>query len=282
MKIQHSVAVIIAIGLTSGCATRGGYGMDDRIGIAESADAAELSEQPANERDTYLSLIRRMQGDGLHYASLAHIDAYVARFGSSDRLELLRNDALRATAQYAQADAGYRRLIQNRNAPAAAWHGLGLLAGRREDYLAAAQLFSEAVKRAPTDVGFLNDYGYASLRAGHRDVARIAITQAAELDPANQKAVSNLALFLLTGGDRQAAEAVMDKAGLATPTRTAVRELARRMATPAQAPTPATDASVAVESVAQSTRSTPPTPTRRMPRNEDFVIKSMLDRFNGG
>lgn len=82
---------------------------DADIEMARQRQSQEKSEitSPA----TYLSLIRRMQEQGLYYASLAHIDAYQQRYGRAPEIMLLRADALRETDQLAAADAEYRAVV---------------------------------------------------------------------------------------------------------------------------------------------------------------------------
>ncbi len=69
--------VLVAI-LASGCSLF----KDSNYGIGAQAERAALMQAAANKTDPpdtpgmYLSLIDRMQQQGLFYASLAHIDAY--------------------------------------------------------------------------------------------------------------------------------------------------------------------------------------------------------------
>ena len=140
----------------------------------------------------------------------------------------LRADALRETEQPAAADAAYRKLL-NTSEAAAAWHGLGLLAGRRGDYAVAVNAFHEAARREPTNAVMLGDLGYAQLRAGEIAAARVSIAQAAELAPDNRKILGNLALFLLVSGEKSKAEAVMEQAKLPIESRSTAYRLAEEM-----------------------------------------------------
>lgn len=72
-----------AAGMLAGCGALSGSEMSRRtdadIEVARQRQADEKAE--LTSPGTYLSLIRRMQEQGMYYASLAHIDAYVQRFG---------------------------------------------------------------------------------------------------------------------------------------------------------------------------------------------------------
>ncbi|MGD7104604.1 pilus assembly protein TadD, partial [Ralstonia pseudosolanacearum] len=67
--------------LLAGCGSLSGSEMSRRtdadIEVARQRQADEKAE--LTSPGTYLSLIRRMQEQGMYYASLAHIDAYVQR-----------------------------------------------------------------------------------------------------------------------------------------------------------------------------------------------------------
>src|ERR1700759_335729 len=118
-----SLAVLLAL---SGCATKeAGYG------IGAQGEGAVVAQQANHDAapDTpgmYLGLIDQMQSQGLYYASLAHIDAFEKRYGSTPEIMLMRADALRMTSQPDAATAAYTQLLTTPLA-ARGHRGLGLL-----------------------------------------------------------------------------------------------------------------------------------------------------------
>ncbi|PLZ03364.1 pilus assembly protein [Burkholderia sp. WAC0059] len=237
------LAGLLALGACASKETGYGVGSQaEREALIEEANRAPQPDTPG----LYLELIERMQADGLYYASLAHLDAYEKQYGPTPKTILLRADALRATAQPAAASADYARLLQT---PLAAngYHGLGLIAGANGDFGTAAARLAEAARRAPTDTAVLSDLGYALLREGDVDGARVPLMKAMELDHDNPKIVSNVTLFLLADGDRDKAQALMDAqqmsptvraAILADASKVVVAEASRPAAAPAPVPGP--------------------------------------------
>jgi Flp pilus assembly protein TadD len=195
---------------------------------AEAAQAA-AREPSLDNRPTYLSLVRQMQGNALWFASLAHIDALEQRWGASAETHLLRADALRHTGQPAPSAALYEKLTETPER-AAAYQGLGLLAGASGDYARAADMFERARQVLPADGLLLSDLGYALLRAQRFDAARLPVLQAAQLMPTHPKVRSNLALYLLTQGQVDQARQVMDEARFSGATRQAIEQLAHELA----------------------------------------------------
>ena len=202
---------------------------DAEIEMAKRRLASERAEidNPA----MYRALIEKMQTEGLYFASLAHIDAYEQRFGTTDELALRRADAQRATGQDALADAGYRKLLASPVA-AQAWHGLGLLAGGNGRFPEAITALREAAQRDPTNALMSSDLGYALMRSGAVEAARVPVLRAGELAPQNRNVLSNIALYLLASGDAPRAEAMMQQLAFPETTQQAVRRdaLAIRLA----------------------------------------------------
>src|SRR5690606_12363286 len=118
----------------------------------------------------YAGLIREMQDKGLYFASLAHLDAYVQRFGQRPEIALMRADAYRHTQQFETSSMIYRSLV-NSPVAASAWQGLGLIAAANNQYAQASSYFAEAVKRNPTNASMVADYGFALLKQGRVDEA---------------------------------------------------------------------------------------------------------------
>ncbi len=237
---------VIAMALLSACAAcaappQQGYGV--QAAEQQATRFEQQQEQAASNVDQaglYAGLIREMQGKGLYFASLAHLDAYVQRFGRNDEVELMRADAYRHTQQLETSAKIYRSLLDSPVA-AFAWQGLGLIAAAGNHYAQASTHFAEAVRRNPTDAAMVADYGFSLLKQGRVDEARVPVVQAAELAPGSVKIVGNLAIYLYLKSDAMAAEAVMDKAAFSAESRRAIRQLAQQIvrAQASVAPSPA-------------------------------------------
>ncbi|MCA8093577.1 pilus assembly protein [Burkholderia anthina] len=195
--------------LLGACATKeSGYGVNTQTERAALIQAADQKQSVPDTPAMYLSLIQRMQGQGLYYASLAHIDAYDKAYGVSPDTTLLRADALRMTDQPAASAAAYTQLLKTPLA-ARGYRGLGLIAGAAGDFGHAVQALTQASELAPTDASLLSDLAYAKLRNGDVVGARVPLLKAAELDQHNPKIISNLALYLLAAGRPQDAQMLM-------------------------------------------------------------------------
>lgn len=232
-----TVSLLAAMGLMGGCSSMPG----NADALARQADAqielARLQEKTAraeyNDQNVYLGLIGKMQQEGMYYASLAHIDAFQQRFGSSTALQVLRADALRETGQDDAALQAYRDLL-NTDRAARARHGIGLVLGRQGDFMRAAVELRQAAALDPVNAQIANDLGYALMRGGALQEARVPVMQALELDANNPRAVSNAVVWMLATGKRSEATAMMQRAAMQEPTRTAIRKEADRVAKAAQ------------------------------------------------
>jgi Flp pilus assembly protein TadD len=226
---------VLACVVMIGCAGRAssGYGVsgtDNAAALARQESADPTLQPRADSREFYLSLIGKMQSEGLYFASLAHIDEFEKKFGATPEVENMRANALRQTGQAEASEQAYRGLLSTPLA-ASGYHGLGLLAARRGDFDAAAVAFNNAATRMPTDALYLSDLGFAQLCRQDLPAARVPIAQAAELAPTNPKVLGNLALYLILARDRPQANAVMERAALPPATRTAVQQLAQQIET---------------------------------------------------
>ncbi|WP_295856618.1 tetratricopeptide repeat protein [uncultured Xylophilus sp.] len=224
-----ALVLLAVLAALAGCtaAPKSGYGLApaDRAPPA----AAEPPAVPADGRGPYLALVARMQEQGLWYASLAHLDALEQRHGAGDDSTALRADALRQTGRAADSAALYRRLTQSSTDAAAGWRGLGLLAAADGDFNQAAEHLDKARQRLPTDALLLSDLGYALLRAGRLDDARMPLMQARELRPDHPKVAANLALYLLVRQQAAPAETLMAEQRMTGPVRAGIRAEARRL-----------------------------------------------------
>ncbi|EFP68096.1 Flp pilus assembly protein TadD, contains TPR repeats [Ralstonia pickettii] len=195
----------------------------------QSQEKAEITS-PA----TYLSLIHRMQEQGLYYASLAHIDAYQQRYGRAPEIMLLRADALRETDQLAAADAEYRAVVAATSAMgagtqggllnAAAWRGLGIVAGRQGNFAEAARRLQVAAQANPTDASTASDLGYALMRSGEVEQARVPLMQAQQMAAASPKIAGNLVIWLTVNDRKDDAASLASHAQLTASARKAIDE----------------------------------------------------------
>jgi len=232
--MMKPIAALCMAALMAGCANPAQQSAD---ALAQQAEAqielAKLRDKEAraeyNDQAVYLGLIGRMQQEGLYYASLAHIDAYQQRFGTAPPLQLMRAAALRETGQDDAALQAYRDLLPTDRA-AAAHHGIGLVLGRQGDFVRAAVELRQAATLDPVNAQVANDLGYALMRGGALQDARIPVMQALQLDGSSPRIVSNAAVWLWASGKRAEATAMMQRAAMPEPTRAAVRKEGDRVA----------------------------------------------------
>lgn len=269
--------------LTSGCAST-------TPKYVRAPSLAPPEPDPQDSRNAYLELIERMQQQGAWYASLAHVEAFRQRYGDRPALRLLQADALRETGQTDAAVALYRELSSGPQAAAAA-HGLGLIAARRDDDAGSEQALARATQLQPLNTDYLGDLGYARLRAGQFDQAREPLAKALELSPGNAKATANLALWAVLRGDQATAERLSEQANLNDETRRSIQQQAQQIRTRLQqrqaaaavnAPTPARTGSVERSARASGSTRLAAEPHReaRDERDPQRLPPSMLERFS--
>lgn len=225
-----TAAVVGAMALTACGAMKDHYAASADALQRASAEAAAETRAGASidTQPTYLKLVEQMQKEGLWFASLAHIDALEQRWGVSPESTRARADALRQTGQLALSEQAYKRLVGT-PLEGAGYRGLGLLAGARGSYAEAVQLLKQAQRQTPTDALLLSDLGYASLRAGQIDEARLPLMQALQLRPDNTQAQSNLALYLEVTDQREEASRLMEVNRMSATAREAVRSAAQQL-----------------------------------------------------
>lgn len=215
----------------AGCAaTKDRYAATEEAQQRQAFETASENKAGANidTQATYLQLVSQMQQQGLWFASLAHIDALEQRWGVTPDSTRVRADALRQTGQAAPAEAAYKRLMGT-PLESAGYRGLGLIAGERGNFAESTQLLRQAQRRTPTDGLLLSDLGYASLRAGQYEEARLPLMQALQLRPDSTQAQANLALYLELTNQREQALALMDANRMPEASRQAVRTVAAQM-----------------------------------------------------
>ncbi|MCO5399657.1 hypothetical protein [Ralstonia soli] len=231
-----AACAVAALSVLTGCGSMAGSDMSRRaeadIEMARQRQTEEKAEiaSPA----TYVSLIRKMQEQGLYYASLAHIDAYEQRYGRAPEVLLMRADALRETDQPAAAEAGYRAVIaatstmgagtQGALLNAGAWRGLGINAGRQGNFAEASRCLHVAAQGNPTDANTASDLGYALMRAGEVEQARVPLMQAQQMAAASPKIAGNLAIWLAVNDRKADADSLAAQAQLSASARKAVDE----------------------------------------------------------
>lgn len=227
---SRATVCALATGLLwlTGCASSG----NAQNNMAQRAEAqqevARLDSVPVqtDSRATYVQLVMQMQQKGLYFASLAHIEALQQRWGVDAESNLLLADALRQTGQADKANKLYSQLLTT-PVKARAAHGLGLLAGRANDFDAAVKYLQDAAQLAPTDANILNDLGFSLLQQGKWAAARVPLLKAAELASDNPRVWSNIALFLTLDGQQEQANDVMEGRKLSSTSRAQIAELAR-------------------------------------------------------
>lgn len=266
---MKSLSLLLALLLSaSGCAT-------NRAAYTPPPIEPALASVAQDDRGMYLALLQQMQTQGAYFASLAHIDAFRKRFGDPPELRALQAHALRETGEPEAAASLYRTLTKGPQA-APAWHGLGLVAAGRGDMIAAEKSFESAVQLEPLNSRYLGDLGFVRLKAGLYAQARAPLAKAAELNPDNPRAVSNLALWALLSDRPDTAESIMRQANLPTATRVEIQRLARQLhdsrvtqaTTPVAPPLPSLS-----DAVAEKTTALPAGNRRPAPPD------SMLERF---
>jgi Flp pilus assembly protein TadD len=233
VRISRLSAILGFALVIAGCAA-----IKDRYAATEDAQQRQAFEAASEAKAgtsidteaTYLKVVEQMQRQGLWFASLAHVDALEQRWGVTPDSTRVRADALRQTGQADLAESAYKRLLTTPQ-ESAGYRGLGLLAGARGNYSEAAQLLRQAQRKTPTDALLLSDLGYASLRAGQFEEARLPLMQALQLQPDSKQAQANAALYFEVTNQQEQATTLMDANRMPESTRAAVRETASRMRT---------------------------------------------------
>lgn len=234
LRVSECVATACLALAMAGCAaTKDRYPAIEDAQQRQAFENANDTKTGANidTQATYIKVVEQMQQQGLWFASLAHIDALEQRWGTTPESTRVRADALRQTGQAELAEAAYKRLLST-PLESAGYRGLGLLAGARGNYAEAAQLLKQAQRRTPTDPLLLSDLGYANLRAGRFEEARLPLMQALQLQPDSKQAQANVALYLEATNQREQATALMDVNRMPEATRAAVREAAAQIRVP--------------------------------------------------
>lgn len=190
---------------------------------AAVAEDGQVLRQDMNDPALYLQLIEGLQQRRMHYAALAHLDAFDQKWPDNRQAQLLRADALRQTGSLDEAAVIYERLT-GKNPMPRALHGLGLIAVSKGQHEAGERLLIQANRLAPIDTRILNDLGYVQMQAGRYGPARTNLAKAFELDAGNAQAGANLALLYLLLGEAGQAERMMERLGMTDAQRAQLRE----------------------------------------------------------
>lgn len=190
---------------------------------AEVVEDGQALRQDMNNPELYLQLIEGLQQRRMHYAALAHLDAFDQKWPDNRQAQLLRADALRHTGSLDEAAVIYQRLT-GKNPMPQALHGLGLIAVAKGQHEAGERLLVQANRLAPIDARILNDLGYVQMKAGRYGPARTNLAKAFELDPGNAQAGANLALLHMQLQEDGQAERMMRRLGMTEAQRAQLRE----------------------------------------------------------
>lgn len=202
----------------SGCTTAGGQGGFQLLNRARG---------PAENQKLHTDLIEAMIKQDKLYAALAHVQSQEKTFGSKPKLRLLRANILRKLNKSGQAEKMYRQLIDGQFAGYAE-HGLGLIYAQANLNRAMPYL-ERAVELRPTNARFRNDYGYALMKQGKFDAARLQLATAFQLDDKSELSRNNYVELLLIEGNVRAAHHVAKTNGIDADTLVKLREQARQL-----------------------------------------------------
>lgn len=214
MRMTPAV-LVVAIGLAlTGCA-----------GTRTSDSSDPKTAVPDDIRRMHLSVIRGLSDQGKPQAALAFLDDYELRFPKDPEARNLRGEALLRIGRRDEAQAVFQALYDAGIRPAADF-GLGQASAAKGEWTVAVMHFEHAVGMAPTNVRYLNNYGYALLKTGRLEEAYQALARATELDPKDDRARNNYVLAATRSGREAQANRVL--ARLNSEARASVAAFVRR------------------------------------------------------
>jgi len=146
-------------------------------------------------RKLFLGVVAALREQGRASAALAFLDDYDRSYPGDPHAQRLRADCLMDIGQQAAAEPIYRHLLGGPE-EAAAQAGLGQAAAAGGHWAEAARAFGQAARLEPSTVRYLNNQGYALLRANDAAQAEFVLRKAAQLDPGNLQTRNNLILCL--------------------------------------------------------------------------------------
>lgn len=196
--------------------------------VQEVERATELRGTEQSDEAVYRDLIAQLLQQEKYYAALAHIEEHQRSLGADPRLSLYEARALYGLRLDGQAKAIFLTLRDTAYG-AEAHHGLGLIDARDAELQQAIEHFILAVRARPTNVAMRNDLGFALLRAGRTEDARLQLSTALELEPSNQRARTNLMLLMLIRGEEQSARQLAESVGMTDSELAQLRDQAERL-----------------------------------------------------
>lgn len=197
-RARAGVLLGVVIALSTGCGLLAPKDDSDSERNAQvQVRSCGGDEEP--DKNVKLDLIRRLMDSGKLYAALAHLDDMQS---SSLLSAYMRAEILRRTDHADKAETFYRKLLTSCLA-GRGYHGLGLIAGRKQRINEAIYYLQKAADELPVDLHVRNDLGYALLLDGRFDSAREEFLTALELDGGDRLAASNMILLLSMMGKEQ-------------------------------------------------------------------------------
>lgn len=166
-------------------------------------------EKQAQMRAVHGDLIEGMIQQGNYHAALAHIEELQRNQTREDKLLLLHAKVLYKLGRITESHADYTQLLGGPY-DADAMHGIGLIYAINDPKM-SMQYLSRAWAAKPTDPGMRNDYGYALLMQGDYSKARLHLSTAHELAPADVKYRNNALLVMMIMKDEKAVSRVVQK-----------------------------------------------------------------------
>ena len=122
--------------------------------------------------------------------------------------QMMLGNALYSLQLFPQAEASYASVLKIQPNSAAAHLGMGRVKLAERDAAAAEEQFRRAAQQEPRSETFSN-LGVALDLQQHPEAAQVEYRRSLELDPGSAATRLNLALSLLTSGDRAAARAAL-------------------------------------------------------------------------
>ena len=120
--------------------------------------------------------------------------------------------AYMAMANWAQAEASYRRMLAREPNNAAAWRALGDVAGEQDKSTEAIAAYQKALEQGRKNAETCRNLGWHLYRAGRYAEAEAALRDAQRLDPRDASALLSLGLALEKLGRRDEARSAWQRA----------------------------------------------------------------------
>lgn len=119
---------------------------------------------------------------------------------------------LEQDGELAEAHEHYRRLLRANPRDPQLLHRMGVVSARLNRGAEATEYLMQALRIEPHNAHVLTDLGYSLYLQNDLGAAEVALQQARVQDPANRRAVNNLAMVMLTQGRDAESLAVLEDA----------------------------------------------------------------------